>query len=575
MRNFIKKYINYFVVSIIFAIAAAIFDVQVSYQIKNIIDTITLNKLANLNLVLFLFVTFKLLHHAMFFGKRVIDIRYQPMILQNSVVEIFTKLMQHSLHWFDSHLSGEISSKIADYQSSLITLINYAFIALNSVALIIISLYFLLQINYLPALLLLVFIVVYTPVIYFLLKKQMVLQENYTYAKQSAIGLINDSIANVFALKIVGNVNTEFKLKLLPAINNWRQADRKAKWFDAYWLDNADTIIAVLMTTGQIILLAYLYKIHLISAGSFAFIAMNTLSIHYNLVRFLEGLLFNIIPSLAQLKASYNFVYAPIEVIDAKNAIVLTKCFGEIIYKDVVFSYANNKTNVLQDVNLHIKPGEHIGIVGTSGAGKTTFVKCLLRYFDINRGCIMLDGQDIRNITQESLRANIAIIPQDITLFHRSITDNLLLAKSDATMADIVAACKRAKIHDDIMKMEFGYETIVGERGVKLSGGQRQRIAIARAMLKKATILIFDEATSNLDTPTEKLIQESMHDVLTDTKITVIAIAHRLSTLQNMNRIIVMHNGKIIEEGSHNSLIKQENSVYSQLWLASNDNTIT
>jgi ATP-binding cassette subfamily B protein len=193
-------------------------------------------------------------------------------------------------------------------------------------------------------------------------------------------------------------------------------------------------------------------------------------------------------------------------------------------------------------------------------------MKCLLRYFDVTDGAILIDGHNIQDISQESLRKAMSIIPQDITMFHRSIKDNLKLAAYDATDAEIISACKKAKIHDDVEAMPAGYDTVVGERGIKLSGGQRQRIAIARAILKNAPILILDEATSSLDTPTEKLIQDSINDVLENSKATVIAIAHRLSTLKHMDRILVLEKGNIVEVGSHTELLKKKDGLYKKLW---------
>ena len=242
---------------------------------------------------------------------------------------------------------------------------------------------------------------------------------------------------------------------------------------------------------------------------------------------------------------------------------------GDVEFDNVNFAYdakRNAEKNILNNFTLSIPSGQKVGIVGTSGAGKTTIIKCLLRYFDVQGGNIKIDGHNISNITQESLRANISVIPQDITMFHRSILENLQLAKHDASFEEIVEACKKAKIHDDILAMSHGYNSIVGERGVKVSGGQRQRIAIARAILKNAPILILDEATSALDTPTEKLIQASLNEVLETSKATVISIAHRLSTLKHMDRIIVVDNGKIVEEGKHDELLSIKSGTYRRLW---------
>jgi ATP-binding cassette subfamily B protein len=292
---------------------------------------------------------------------------------------------------------------------------------------------------------------------------------------------------------------------------------------------------------------------------------MIMLKVHGDIANLLEKILFGINPQIAQIKASYQFVNQPYEILDDDNAIILQKA-EKIAFENVTFAYNNNGAKILDDLNLFIHPGEKIGLVGHSGAGKTTLVKSLLRYFDINSGAIKLNDHNIKNISQESLLANISIIPQDITMFHRTILENLQIAKDNATKEEIIEACKKAKIHEDIMKMDNGYDSIVGERGIKVSGGQRQRIAIARAILKDAPILVLDEATSSLDSKTEKLIQESLDSLIADHSKTVIAIAHRLSTLKHMDRIIVMDKGKVEQEGKHEELIQSPNSLYKKLW---------
>jgi ATP-binding cassette subfamily B protein len=294
---------------------------------------------------------------------------------------------------------------------------------------------------------------------------------------------------------------------------------------------------------------------------------MVTVNIHYILDSLLENLSFNLTPAVASLKASFEFISRDHDALEAQTALPLQKITGEITFKNVYFTYNHGQTHIFKGLNLHIPAGTKLGIVGTSGAGKTTFVKCLLRYFDVQRGEILIDGHNIKTITQESLWANISMIPQDITMFHRSILENLQIAKYDASFAEIVEACKKARIHDDIMKMAKGYESIVGERGVKVSGGQRQRIAIARAILKSAPILILDEATSALDTPTEKLIQESLTAILASSKTTAIVIAHRLSTLLYMDKIIVLKAGQICEQGTHQQLLAK-GGHYKELWDA-------
>ncbi len=546
------------------AIIAGVFNIAVNYKIKEIIDSIS-SKNGSVVWLLAIFVFYKFMHHGMFFISRLLDIKYKPVILVEVMSSMYSKTLAHSLHWFDSHLSGEISSKITDFQGAFIHLITFCFKALNNSAVIVISILFLLQVNFLSTAVLFLFVLIYTPIIYFLLKKQLKLQEQYTAARQETVGIVNDSITNIFGIKIIGNEQTEFKLKLTPSLLRWSNWDRKTRVFDAWWVDNADTIMVTIMSAVQIYLLAYLYRTDQITAGGFAFIAMTTLNIHGELDKFLDSLLFNIIPGVATLKSSFGFVSNANDTADKLGAKIISNVQGNVEFNNINFAYADSKKNVLDNFNLIIPAGQKVGIVGTSGAGKTTIIKCLLRYFDVKSGEIKIDGHNVSSITQESLRTNISVIPQDITMFHRSILENLQLAKFDATFDEIIGACKKAKIHDDILAMKNGYNSIVGERGVKVSGGQRQRIAIARAILKNAPILILDEATSALDTPTEKLIQASLNEILETSRITVISIAHRLSTLQHMDRIIVLDKGKIVEEGKHFELI-QLDGFYKKLW---------
>jgi ATP-binding cassette subfamily B protein len=565
------RYKVYIISLAIIAVVAAGFYISVNYKIKEIIDIIASKSDNNIGHLLLLFVLFKFTQHFLFFIIRLLDIRYKPKMGVEIVSEMYSKTLGHSLHWFDSHLSGEISGKIVEFHTTLSKLIGYLVRALNNVSVIIISLIFLSFINPKPALVIGIFIIIYAPIILFLLKKQLLLQEKYTNARQETIGIINDSIANIFGIKVIGNVWSEFKLKLTPSLLRQKEWDRKTRFFDAWFVDNADTILITIMSAAQIYLLAHLYQIGEISAGGFTFAVMTTLSIHSELDKFLESFLMDIIPGIATMKSSYAFVSAKYDIQDVGSAKILIDVKGDIKFENVNFSYNSKEKNnsqkiVLENFDLHIPAGQRLGIVGTSGAGKTTLIKCLLRYFDIQSGGILIDGHKISQITQESLRANISIIPQDITMFHRSILENLQLAKYDASQDEIIEACKKAKIHNDILEMSEGYDSIVGERGVKVSGGQRQRIAIARAILKNAPILILDEATSALDTPTENLIQDSLNEVLETSGATVIAIAHRLSTLKHMDRIIVLEKGKIMEEGRHDELITRENGLYRKLW---------
>lgn len=251
-------------------------------------------------------------------------------------------------------------------------------------------------------------------------------------------------------------------------------------------------------------------------------------------------------------------------VTDRENAKELVRVEGDILYKNVSFSYDNHVT-VLKNIDLHIKAGECLAVVGPSGGGKTTLCQLLPRFYDVSGGAIYVDGKDIREYTQNSLRKNIGLIQQDVFMFAGTIKENIRYGRPDATDAEIIEAAIAAKIHDEIMEMPEQYDTYIGERGIMLSGGQKQRISIARVFLKNPKILILDEATSALDTVTEQQIQHSL-DMLSQGRTTII-IAHRLSTVKNADRIAVIDGEQIVEQGSHKELIAK-NGHYARLCKA-------
>ena len=253
----------------------------------------------------------------------------------------------------------------------------------------------------------------------------------------------------------------------------------------------------------------------------------------------------------------------PHEIKNTDTATALKISKGEIKFKNVTFNFNENKA-VLDNISCLIKPGEKIALVGPSGAGKTTFIRLILRLYNLTSGEIFIDNQNISQITQESLRENISLVPQDPILFHRTLKENIRYGKPSASDEEVVRASKLAHCDDFIENLPNKYETLVGERGVKLSGGERQRVAIARAILKNAPILILDEATSSLDSHSEALIQEALDNLMKG--CTTIAIAHRLSTIRKMDRIIVMEDGKIAEEGTHEDLANRESGIYKELW---------
>jgi len=265
--------------------------------------------------------------------------------------------------------------------------------------------------------------------------------------------------------------------------------------------------------------------------------------------------------NLADASELVDIFETPIDIRDPLHSEPLRIEHGKIAFDHMSFRYGKKTNSVFADFTLHMPAGQRLGLVGSSGAGKSTITKLLLRFADIQEGSITLDGQDIRHITQDDLRSTIAYVPQDPILFHRTLRENIAYGKPGVTEEEIIDAAKKAHAHEFISKFPQGYETLVGERGIKLSGGERQRVAIARAMLKNAPILILDEATSSLDAVSERFIQEAFSELMKNR--TTIVIAHRLSTIQGLDRIVVLEDGNIVEDGTHEDLLIKKGTYYN------------
>ncbi len=298
------------------------------------------------------------------------------------------------------------------------------------------------------------------------------------------------------------------------------------------------------MTVGDVVLInTYLIQLYM---------PLNILGFAYREIKL----------ALVNMQNMFSLMQEVEEITDVRGARDLMVTRGEVEFKNVSFSY-DRKRKILKDISFKVEAGKTVAIVGASGAGKSTLSRLLFRFYDVTTGSILIDEQDISHVTQKSLRAAIGIVPQDTVLFNETIYYNIAYAKPGCSKKEVIEAAKHAKIHDFISALPEGYETLVGERGLKLSGGEKQRIAIARTLLKKPSIFLFDEATSALDTHTEKEIQKSLKEISKNN--TTLIIAHRLSTVIDADRIIVMDQGKIVEEGSHKMLLEHQGAYY-KLW---------
>lgn len=373
-------------------------------------------------------------------------------------------------------------------------------------------------------------------------------------------GFLADTVSNQASVKLFGG----FRRETEKYAETNREVRRLSVW--SWSMDSLFDAIQSLMMIALEFAIFFsaigLWQKGVITLGDFALIQILITSVIFRIWD-LGRSIRHIYQELANAEEMTVIFKTHHEIKDAAGAKKLSVTNGKIEFQKIDFTYPNNKT-ILTDFNLTIQPHERLALVGRSGAGKSTIMHLLLRLYGVKKGQIMIDGQDISQVTLESLWQNLSLVPQDTMLFHRTIMENIRYGLPQATDAEARLAATAAHCDEFISTMEQGYNTKVGERGIKLSGGERQRIAIARAILRNAPILILDEATSSLDSESERLIQDALDNLMRGK--TVIAIAHRLSTIMKMDRIVVMENGQIVEEGKHEDLIKKKSGIYQKLW---------
>ena len=374
-------------------------------------------------------------------------------------------------------------------------------------------------------------------------------------------GVLSDALGANAVVKSFGAESRE-DARLGRVVEKWSGRTRRT-WMRHTW--NSTGQLALLWTVRTAVTATALWlwwKGHA-TPGEITYV-LTTYFVVHGYLRDIGQQVHQLQRAVNEMEEMVQMYSAPLGVTDAPGAKPLHITSGEVRFEQVTFRYVGHASPLYRDLNVRIAPGERIGLVGPSGSGKTTFVKLIQRLYDVTEGCILIDGQNIAGAMQTSLRSQIAIVQQEPILFHRSLAENIAYARPESSQAQIEHAARLANAHEFIERLPRGYQTLVGERGVKLSGGERQRVALARAFLADAPILILDEATSSLDSESEALIQEAIDRLMSGR--TSIVIAHRLSTVRAMNRILVFEHGNIVEEGSHEALLRRSHGRYRRLF---------
>ncbi|MGE5540907.1 MAG: ABC transporter ATP-binding protein [Bacillota bacterium] len=372
-------------------------------------------------------------------------------------------------------------------------------------------------------------------------------------------GALSDSIGNHTAALFFAAERHEMG-RIAGVLADWYDATVRA-WTADMWNYAVQGLVTRIAQIVLLVVALYLWQQGQFTIGDIILIQVYMLSL-MDRVGVIGSTMRQLYDAYAEANEMIEIFNEPHGITDLPGATPLMVSKGEIVFDSVRFSFMTDRS-ILENFNLSIAHNEKVALVGPSGAGKSTITKLLLRLYDVDSGAITIDGTKIRGVTQESLRQAIAFVPQEPVLFHRTLRENIAYGRQDASLEEVIEAAKKAHCHEFISQLPYGYDTYVGERGVKLSGGERQRVAIARAILKNAPILVLDEATSSLDSESEHYIQEAL-DTLMEGK-TVIVIAHRLSTIMKMDRIIVMEHGSIVAEGTHQQLLT-EDGLYAKLW---------
>jgi ATP-binding cassette, subfamily B, bacterial len=487
--------------------------------------------------------------------------RLEGRVMSDLLNTCYAYVQKHSNSFFDNNFVGSIVTKVRRFSRAYQSLADiFIYNLFRTILRIIIITGILIWYSPILGLMMIVWVVIYIGFSLWFAKFKLPYDTEKVKQDTKTTAHLADTITNHQNLKLFATYNRE--LDLFEKITDKLYQLRRKSWDLGQIQDTFQATAMTLLEAGVLFYAYYFWSRGEFSIGDFAFLQaylMNLFSHMWDFAYYIRSTY----EGIADANEMTEMLIKPHAIVDAKNAKHLKVTKGTIEFKDVKFEYITGKA-ILNNFNLSIAGGERVALVGQSGGGKSTIVKTLFRFVDLTSGSINIDGQNIAKVTQDSLREQISLVPQEPLLFHRSLLENIRYGKPDATVEEVVAASKAAHCHEFISGFEFGYDTLVGERGVKLSGGERQRVAIARAILRNAPILVLDEATSSLDSESESLIQDALKTLMQGK--TTIVIAHRLSTIREMDRIIVIEDGKIIEQGKHEELVKAQQGIYQKLW---------
>ena len=570
LMSYTKPFLGIFIMTGVVAILAAASEIYLIYLLGWIIDIVSGDPkdvfAKNSNNFIWA-IAFILIFRPLIYA---IDVLLINNTLMVNVATLFRwrghkHVLRQSIGWFENDFAGRIANRVMQTPRSAGEVVFQVFDALGySLAYIFGGLLLLNSVDFRLMLPMAIWFFLYLVLVSWVIRNISPASKASSDARSSLNGQIVDTYTNIHSVKLFAYQNQELD-SAKSAIEKTRQTfAREMRLYTI--MDFGLNILNGLLTTSLIGMSLYLWYIGEATAGTIA--AASALAIRLNaMTGWIMWAISSFFRELGVIQEGMDTLADPIKLKDQENAENLEVTKARIKVKNLSHHYGLKKGG-LNKLSVTFKENEKVGLVGRSGAGKSTLLKLILRFYDVEAGAICIDGQDISKITQVSLHKNIGVVQQDSSLLHRSIRENICYGKSDATEKEIIAAAKKAHAHDFILNLQDesgrkGYDAHVGERGIKLSGGQRQRITLARVILKNAPILLLDEATSALDSEIENQIQDTLKNMMKGK--TVIAIAHRLSTIAQMDRILVLDNGKIIEDGDHQSLLSK-GGLYYELW---------